>query len=195
MIKKFLNSKGSVYYGMHFYPGVAEYSESGGEPYRIFINENTIRSMSPSFTGRPIYVEHVDGVEENVDDVRKGADGWVIESFFNTADGKTWAKFVVVSERGERAIKNGFKLSNAYIPKSFGQGGLWNGVSYAKEVTAGEFEHLAIVKNPRYEESVILTPEQFKEYNDKHTLELQRLANSKEEKGDGKIMKFLKELK
>ena len=179
---KFLNSKGNVYYGMHFYPGVAEYRDAGSEDaYRVFINEDTIRSMSPSFAGRPIFVEHVDEVDSEVDKLRNTADGWVIESFFNPADGKTWAKFIVVSEAGERAIANGFKLSNAYLPKAFGPGGLWNGVQYSKEVTVGEFEHLAIVRNPRYEESRILTPEQFKQYNSGKELELKKLANSKKE--------------
>jgi len=71
------------------------------------------------------------------------------------------------------------------MPKSFGPGGLWNGVSYQKEVLAGEYEHLAIVSNPRYEESIILTPDEFKAYNDEKTLELERLANDnpKGEKG------------
>lgn len=176
---------------MHFYPGVAEYAEPGKDPYRIFINEDTIRSMSPTFAGRPIFVEHVEDVEPNVDELRKEADGWVVESFFNAADGKTWAKFVIVSERGFKAIQKGFKLSNAYVPRAFGQGGLWNGVTYAKEVTAGEFEHLAIVRNPRYEESTILTPDEFKQYNSKKEVELKKLANSKEERG-ATIMFFKK---
>lgn len=176
------NSKGNVYYGMHFYPGVAEYAEPGKDPYRVFLNEDTIRSMDPTFAGRPIYVEHVDEVESNIDELRKEADGWVIESFFNSADGKHWVKFISVSERAEKAIKAGMRLSNAYIPKSFGQGGMWNGVTYQKEITGGEFEHLAIVRNPRYEESVIMTPDQFKQYNEEKVIELKRLANGKDQK-------------
>lgn len=179
---------------MHFYPGVAEYQEPDKEPYRVFLNEDTIRSMDPSFAGRPIFVEHVDGVDQSVDELRKEADGWVIESFFNAADGKHWVKFIVVSERAERAIKNGMRLSNAYIPKNFRQGGLWNGVQYAKEVTEGEYEHLAIVRNPRYEESVIMTPEKFKAYNEEKALELKRLANSKE-KGEKMSFKLFKRTK
>lgn len=175
---------------MHFYPGVAEYRESEQEPYRVFLNEDTIRSMDPTFAGRPIFVEHVDEVEADIDDLRKEADGWVIESFFNSADGKHWVKFIVVSERAEKAIQNGMRLSNAYIPKSFGQGGLWNGVSYAKEITSGEYEHLAIVRNPRYEESVIMTPDQFKEYNENKVLELKRLSNSKDQKEKKSMGKF-----
>jgi hypothetical protein len=180
MKNKIENSSGKIFYGMHFYPGVAEYAEENKNPFRIFINENTIRKMDPTFAGRPVFVDHVDEVEESVDELRKEADGWVVESFFNAADGKHWVKFIVVTEKAERAIKNGFRLSNAYVPSGFGQGGLWNGVKYEKEVIGGEFEHLAIVKNPRYEESVIMSPEEFKNYFEQHEIELKRLANSKE---------------
>lgn len=172
---------------MHFYPGVAEYQEPGKDPYRVFLNEDTIRSMDPSFAGRPIFVEHVDSVNEDVGELRKEADGWVSESFFNAADGKHWVKFIVVTEKALRAIENGMRLSNAYLPTTFGAGGLWNGVSYAREVTGGEYEHLAIVGNPRYEESVILTPEQFKQYNEDKVVELKRLSNSKDPKGEKKM--------
>lgn len=179
---KIKNSQGSVFYGMHFYPGLAEYQEPDGSSFRIFINEDTIRKMGPTFSGRPIFVEHVEEVDQDLGELRKEADGWVIESFFNAADGKTWAKFIVVSERGLTAIRQGYRLSNAYIPKGFGTGGLWNGVTYQKEVLDGEFEHLAIVQNPRYEESVIMTPEQFKAYCEEKTGDLKRLSNSKEQK-------------
>lgn len=186
----FLNSAGLIFYGMHFYPGVAEYAQAGKEPLRVFINENTIRKMNPTFAGRPIYVNHVSKVASHVEGVRDGdgeneaADGWVIESFFNKADGKHWAKFIIVSERAINAIRSGMRLSNAYVPRAFGQGGTWNGVTYAKEITDGEFEHLAIVEDPRYEESVIMTPEQFKAYNSEKEVELLKLANSKTEKGN-----------
>lgn len=179
--------KGTIMYGMHFYPGVAEYQEPGKEPYRVFLNEDTIRSMDPSFAGRPIFVEHVEEVDQDIDELKKEADGWVIESFFNSADGKHWAKFIIVSEMAEIAIRNGMRLSNAYVPTSESVGGLWNGVAYAKEIKSGEYDHLAIVRNPRYEESVIMTPEEFKKYNEDKLVELKRLSNSKDHKGEKKM--------
>lgn len=185
---KLLNSKGDIYYGMHFYPGVAEYTNPKTQkPYRVFINEGTIRKMNPTFAGRPIFVEHVDEVEQNVDELRKEADGWVVESFFNEADGKTWVKFVVVSERGKRAVKNGMRLSNAYQPEILWKENLWNGVQYEGEVVDGEYEHLAIVRNPRYDESTIMSPEKFKKYNEEKKQELLRLANSQDEKGESEM--------
>lgn len=175
------NSQGKIWYGMHFYPGLAEYQEKGKDPYRVYLNEDTIRKMDATFAGRPIFVDHVDSVEENVDELRKEADGWVIESFFNAADGKHWVKFITTSKIAERAIQGGMRLSNAYVPKSFASGGLWNGIEYTKEITSGEYEHLAIVNNPRYEESVIMTPEAFKRYNETKIEDIKRISNSKGE--------------
>jgi len=178
------NSKGKIFYGMHFYPGVARYEAPDKEALTVFINEDTIRKMGPSFAGRPIFVEHVDEVDSNINDLREDADGWVIESFYNAADGKTWCKFIVVSEIGLQAIQRGYRLSNAYIPQLNNKGGVWNGVPFQQEVVGGEFEHLAIVMNPRYEESIILTPEEFKSHNEEKTVELKKLANSKDKKGE-----------
>lgn len=174
------NQKPQVYYGLHMCEGVAEYADPGGSPYRIVINENALKTMDQTFQGLPVYVHHVDEVDFSK--FEHEAAGVVIRSFFNTSDGKHWAEFVVFSDAGHEAIKSGWKLSNAYIPKGFAGGGLWHGVEYAKEVTSGEYEHLAIVQNPRYEESIILTPEQFKHYNSTKEVELVRMANSK--KGD-----------
>ena len=47
----------------------------------------------------------------------------------------------------------------------------------------GEYDHLALVPDPRYAESVILTPEQFKQYNFDKETQLKKLSNSKSETG------------
>ncbi len=192
---KLANSQGKLFYGLHFYPGVAEYQQPGQDPYRVFLNEDTLRTMDPSFSGRPVFVMHVDEVTQDVDVLRGEADGWVVRSFYNEADGKHWVEFLVCSERGEEAIKRGMRLSNCYIPKSFASGGLWNGVSYAKEIKDAEYEHLAIVPNPRYEESVILTPEKFKAYNESKIVELKRLANTNEKEENRPMLKLFKRAK
>lgn len=197
------NAQGKIFYGMHFYPGVAEYQEEGKDSFRIFINDDTIRKMGPSFEGRPVFLEHVDEVngkplsEQRAQDIKKEADGWVIESFFNKADGKHWVKFVVVTERALRAIDQGFRLSNAYHPTLLvNRDGVWNGVPYQQEVKNGEFDHLALVDNPRYDESVVMSPQEFKEYNEGKLEELTLLANSQSKKGDKKVkLNFFKRTK
>lgn len=165
-----------VWYGLHFCPGVAEYTEPNKEPYRVFISEETAKQMDPTFAGKPVYLEHVDAV--NLEKLQNEADGYVAESFYNPADGKHWVKFIVVSDRAKQALQSGYRLSNAYVPLQLAAGGLWHAVEFSKEIINAEYEHLAIVKNPRYEESIILSPEEFKKYNEEKDLELKRLANS-----------------
>ena len=175
-----INSKQfpKVFYGLHFCEGVAEYQDNSGSPYRIFLNEETLRKMDTTFPGKPIYVEHVDKV--NLEKIQTEADGYVVESFFNKTDGAHWVKFIAVSDEAIKAIEEKkWKLSNAYVPKAFGNSGSWHGVDYAKEILDAEFEHLAIVPNPRYAESIILTPEEFKKYNTNKNLELEKVSNSK----------------
>ncbi len=171
-------ARGEVYYGIHFYPGLAQYENK----QKVFLNENTLRDMDSTFAACPVFVEHVNEVEQNLDELRKEADGWVVESFFNQADGKHWVKFVIVSEQGKQAVRKGMKLSNCYVANDFGPGGRWNGIPYEQEITKATYEHLAIVSNPRYEESVIMNPEQFKKYNEEKLSELKRISNSIKEK-------------
>lgn len=191
--KRFMNAQEfpRILYGLHFYPGVAEYRGEGEEPFRIYVPENAIRRMGPTFAGKPVYVRHVN--EVNLRTIQQDADGWVIESFFNKADGKHWTKFIVVSDKGQQAIRNGGKLSNCYVPTQKTAGGLHNGVDYDEELVDGRYEHLAIVDDPRYEESVVLSPEEFKDYCTEKEAELTRLTNAKDKKkvsnkGERKIM-------
>jgi hypothetical protein len=182
-----------VYLGLHMCEGVAEYAEKGKEPYRILIVENALKNMDPSYAGKPVYVQHVEEVD--LSNIQNEADGYVLESFFNPPDGKHWVKFVVVSDEGHAAVARGWKLSNSYVPQSTTEGGEWHGVAYQNEITAGEYEHLAIVPNPRYTESVIMTPEEFKQYNDDKKLELERLRNSDDKKEKKMKFEFFKRAK
>jgi len=174
------------YFGLHMTEGVAEYRQENKDAFRVFLNESTIKNMDASFAGCPVYVKHKDKVD--FDKIGKAESGeieevgYVVKSFYNAADGKHWAEFLIISERGVGAIKNGWKLSNAYIPETTGAGGEWHGVRYEKEIKNGKYEHLALVPDPRYAESVILTPEQFKEYNQNKEMDLKRLVNEKEQK-------------
>lgn len=180
-----------VYFGLHMVEGVAEYREPGQEPYRIMVAENCLKEMDKTFQGRPVYVSHVD--EVNLDNLQAEADGYVVRSFFNKADGKHWAEFIVVSDRAHEAINKKWVLSNSYLPKRLDSGGEWHGVEYAKEIVEGEYDHLAIVPDPRYQESIILTPDQFKEYCESKEQELMKIANSK---GESKMkLSFFKKTK
>ncbi len=187
---KFENAsqKPKLFYGLHMAPGLAEYQKLEGAE-RILIDERAIKNMDNTFSGCPVFVDHVDGVD--LKNLEKNADGYVVRSFYNKSDGKHWVEFMAVSDKAHEAIKKGWRLSNAYIPKgTYGSGGTWHGLDYDKEILDGEYEHLAIVQNPRYDESVIFTPEEFKRYNSGKEIELERFANSKDKKGDKSMFKF-----
>lgn len=109
----------------------------------------------------------------------------VVESFFNSYDGFHWAKIAIWGDEGLAAVNRGWTLSNAYKPTNTTGPGQWHGVPYDEEILDAEYEHLAIVPDPRYAESMILTPEKFKAYNDSKAADLKRYANSKEKKPMG----------
>ena len=177
-----------VFYGKHFYPGVAEYKNTST---RVLLKEDAIRRMNPTFQGKPVFVGHVgDEIDKmSLDEIKKISVGEVIRSFYNDADGDTWVEFIIDSQEGLDAIARGWKLSNAYEKDtSDPRHGLWNGVDYDEEILSGTFHHLGIVQNPRYD-GMILTPEQFKNYNEQKKAELTRLQNSLE-KSQEKPMAF-----
>ena len=185
--------KGKIFYGLHFVPGVAEYREK--DPIeRIYINEQTAKNMDSSFQGRPVFVQHEDKVDEKK---FEDADGYVIESFYNKSDGSHWAKFFIRKEEAYNKIVNeGWRLSNAYRPSSTMAGGECHGVQYDKQIVEGVYEHLAIVPVPRYDESVVYSPQEFKDYNERREAELNKVANSKpKNKGINIMFDFFKKEK
>jgi hypothetical protein len=194
-----------VYYGLHLAPGVAEYKENildldskqSGEPTRILLTSDFAKRMDPSFAGKPVYVRHVEDV--NLQNLQEEADGYVFKSFYNPLDGMHWVQFVVVSDKGHAAILNGEVLSNAWLPKDFVAGGKYHGVDFDAEMVDGEYTHLAIVPNPRYKESIVLTPDEYKEYCEEKKVQLAAVTNAetKKDQGAGKmdILKVFKKAK
>lgn len=172
------------YYGLHFCEGVARYADSDTT---LFISSDTAKKMDQTYVGKPVFVGHVEDYQ--LADIENQADGWVVRSFYNPADGKHWCEFLAVTDKAHQAIANGWRLSNSYLIQESGAGGVWHDVPYDQEVMMAEYDHMAIVDNPRYEESIILTPEDFKAYNQNKEAELLKVANSK---GDS-IMFFKKQ--
>ena len=182
MLKFFQNAKEEpkVFYCKHIAPGVCAYADE-----TILIGEETLKGMDKTFAGKPIYVNHQ---QVNLENLQQEADGYVAESFYLPEDGSHWAKIIIVSDKGHEAIRKGWKVSNAYIPDEFGVGGEWHNIPYNREVMKAHYTHLALVDNPRYEESVVLTPEDFKMYKEEKQAQLKALENNKEPKGEGKTM-------
>lgn len=143
----------------------------------VLVDTKAMIGLAKTMEGVPVVVEHQDIDDANL---RTQADGYVTESFYNELDGCLWAKMLVISDNAKQKIREGWGVSNCYEVKKWGDSGIHNNLPYNREVEGGEFQHLAIVQNPRYEKAVILTPEKFKEYQQSRKAELEQLINSKE---------------
>lgn len=170
-----------LFYARHMQPGVCGY-----ENEKVLVDTDAIKNMMPSAIGKPVYVKH-----QNVDlaNIKEEAAGFIVESFYNELDGWAWFKILAVDDECHNSIAKGWSVSNAYRPLQFGGGGTKNNCPYDREIMNGEFTHLAIVPNPRYEEALIMSPEKFKNYQEGKKKQLEELHNDKTPKGK-QAMKF-----
>lgn len=174
-----------VFYAKHMETGLAKYDDE-----TILIDGDNLKNMIPSFVGKPVYIQHQD---VDLGNLKEESAGYVTDSFYNELDGWLWVKFLAIEDEVYEAIGNGWSVSNAYIPSEWGGAGVHHNCPYDRKIINGEFTHLAIVPNPRYEEAKIYTPEEYKIYQSQKKQKLVELQNSKDEtKKGGIIMKFFK---
>lgn len=163
-----------IFYCKHMQPGIAKY-----ENETILVDVEGMRNLIASVGKKtiPVYIGH-----QNVDlkEIKEQSSGYVADSFYNELDGWAWFKMIIIDDEGHEAIKKGWAVSNAYIPTDWGNGGTKNNCPYNREVRNGEFTHLAIVPDPRYEGACIMTPDEFKNYQEVNRKKLDELKNSKE---------------
>lgn len=173
-INLFKNAKQEpqILYCRHIGQGVCGYNEE-----TIFIGEDCLKNMDKTFAGKPVYVDHQ---TVDLEKLQEQADGYVVESFYLPEDGSHWAKIIIVSDKGHEAVGKGWAVSNAYVPDNFAGSGEWHNIPYDREITDAHYTHLAIVANPRYEEALIITPEEFKQYKAGKKEQLNQLQNSKQ---------------
>lgn len=180
---------GKIYYARHMIPGLCGYDDE-----TVLINASTMKRMAPSFEGKPIYAYAHDSRSEaeRVATLQETSHGYVTETFYNELDGWLWSKCLIVDDEGLAAIADGCSVSNAYIPLEYGEGGLNNNIPYDREIVDAKFTHLALVDNPRYEQACIMTPDEFKIYQDRNREQLNELRNSKTEKKGNIMLKMFK---
>ena len=147
-----------------------------------YVSEETLRNMDKSFSGKPVYVRHIDS-ENDSDERINDKVGDVVKSFYNEFDGWHWAE-ILVDDEGQSLFNKGWTVSNAHRPDRIGGGGVHNNQKYDHAVDSSEYEHLAITDSPRYEGALVFTPDEFKAYNEEKDKEIQSLKNSKENEMD-----------
>lgn len=175
---------GSRFFVRHICEGVAYYPEM---KKMLLVREETLRKMDPTMSGVPLVFNTEHLTLKEGDQIAKAErvggliEGMVIRSFFNENDGRHWCEFMSWDDNAIAAIKAGIGVSNAYVINSKAPGGEYHAVEYDFEVMDAEYDHLLLTDSPRYEEArPILTPEQFKAYNESCKEKLALVTNSKE---------------
>lgn len=137
----------------HLEPGLVFYADlNDGKGATLLLPKATIDKMRPTFKGKPVINE----VHKTVDpsDFKKGrSDGIVVDGYFDGGDGQEWAIFMAWDELTQRnCMSTAYGTSCAYKPTAIDNTpGTWHNIKYDGVILDGEYTHLAIVSNPRYE--------------------------------------------
>lgn len=134
-------------------PGVVQYEDIG----IVMVDKPTLDKMAATFIGKPVFGKtHKD---TTANDFSQGkADGIVTDCFWDGDKGKYAVRALIwdddtISDIGRR----NYLPSCAYDVRRWrGSDGKHNNVPYVDEVLDGEYTHMAIVPNPRYERVSII---------------------------------------
>lgn len=188
------NGKGRYFMSRFIEPGIAHYEELGD----ILITKETLNKFIQTMVGVPVIIDHEDVTDKNVDKLRVGS---VSKVWFNEFDGYFYCEGILTDPEAIDLVKNqGWNVSCAYsfqsVPKD-----THNGKKIDLEFIDGEFLHLAIVKNPRYEGANIVVNKDDTNYiavgkgEKKHIIPLEKIEDKKQREEIEKKSKDLKELK
>lgn len=119
------------------------------------LEKETIDKFIYEFIGCPVIIDHKDVTEENAKEERVGV---ISRVWFDQMDGWFWVEGVIFDEKAISLINDGYNVSCQYEISEYANNvtdKLHNGNKYDKVILNGKPEHLAIVKNPRYENAMI----------------------------------------
>lgn len=120
------------------------------------LSKEVIDRFAYKFVGCPVIIDHKDITDANAKDERVGV---ISKVWYNEYDGWFWCEGVVFDDEAISLIKDkGYNVSCQYNIDDYTENtanALHNGNPYDLTILDGTPEHLAIVKNPRYEEALI----------------------------------------
>ncbi len=132
-------------------PGVVSYTDVGGDVE--LLSKEAIDRHCASFVGRPVVVKHSKISPQNMQDK---AVGYISKVWHDPADGWYYCEGVIFEDQAKDLIGYGWSVSCGYRVTGTNEcGGVHHNIRYAREITAFEGEHLALVQNPRYEGATI----------------------------------------
>lgn len=125
-------------------PGLAGYP---GQYGNALIKKENLDRFVHTLRNKPVTINHKDDIQDD-DKV-----GEVFNVWFNAEDGWYWCDGIITDVTAQNLIQDkGWSVSCSYdYTKADNSGGTANNIPYDIEFLDGEFTHLAIVDNPRYE--------------------------------------------
>jgi len=169
-------------------PGLADYTAEGFG--KVLVSKDALDKMLPSFVGKPVFLEHndIDAMEAFENGKKTLPPGVVSETGYDDGSGWYWADMIIWDEETQNAIdKYGFTVSCAYnVEQADGKGGSYHAIPYDQEVITGEYTHMAIVNNPRYEGATIVRNSKTQGGKMKFKLLGKKVENQEPEKKEGK---------
>ena len=137
--------KGRYFVSRFIEPGLAHYKELGD----IVITKETLDKFIQSMVGCPVIIDHEDVTDKNVDKLRVGT---ISRVWFNEMDGWYYCEGILTDDEAIDLVKNkGWNVSCSYSFVSDESQKTYHGKPIDMVFTDGEFLHLAIVEDPRYE--------------------------------------------
>ena len=139
----------------HLEAGLVHYEYlNDGKGSTILVTRPFMDRIRPSIENKPIINErHKDMTPEQIREIfKKGdADGVIVGGYTNPEDGWDWVDTIVWDQATVENIRNGYSASCQYEVTEWLPGGVYHNIPYEREAVAGTYEHIAIVKNGRYE--------------------------------------------
>ena len=137
--------KGRRFVSRFIEPGLAHYKELGD----IVITKETLDKFIMTMIGCPVIIDHKDVTDKNVDKLRVGT---IADVWFNEQDGWYYCSGILTDNEAIDLVKNqGWNVSCSYSFVSDDTQKTYHGKPIDMEFIDGEFLHLAIVEDPRYE--------------------------------------------
>ena len=190
------NGKGRPFVSRFIEPGIAHYKELGD----ILITKETLNKFINTMVGCPVIIEHEDVTDANADKLRVGV---VSRVWFNEMDGYFYCEGILTDPEAIDLVKNqGYNVSCAYSFVSDNTKRTHNGKEIDMEFIDGEFLHLALVKDPRYEgANIVINKNDGTDFiavgkdSNKHIIPIEKIEDKKQREEIEKKSKDLKELK
>jgi len=163
----------------------------------VLVTQETLEKISKSIMGVPLVIDHPSDLitDENIGLLP--VVGRVADMHYDSKDDLWYAHFVVDDQKGIDLLNDGYGISTAWFGDKYGSGGTLNNVGYDRELLEGRYEHLAIVKTPRYEMAInpIYLNSNCKEDDDMSIIKDDNIiTNSNTERSQSMIGKIFKKL-